>query len=100
MVNAEFVSLDDGLGAGQTITRDKVRKVAFYKTDLITYDCVMCEITAEIEQAHRTWCVSEDDESFAAFEAWLLALPGFDTDWRSKVIKPAFEENLTVAFEA
>jgi hypothetical protein len=30
----------------------------------------------------------------AAFER----LPGFDTDWRDKVIKPAFAENRTIVF--
>lgn len=72
-------------------------KIVAYKRDLIAVDRVCFAMQAE----DGLWyTASEDDPVWLALLEKLERLPGFDTDWASKVIQPPFAENETVIFEA
>ena len=98
-INDQYLLLGTGVGSLHTITREKVEKVSFFKTDEITTDLICCEIEFQKKDQLEKAILHEDCENFESFETWIAKLPSFDTEWRSKVVHPPFKENFTVAFD-
>lgn len=97
-INDRYVLLKTALGAPQTLSREDIEKVTFYKADEITTDLLWCEIEFRKSDRLETIMLHEDCAKFAEFEEWIEELPSFDADWRAKVVLPPFEKNLTVAY--
>jgi hypothetical protein len=78
----------------------EITRVLAYKQDLLTSDLV-CFMIDYCRQSGDVWHVvlHEDMPGFQAAERALSGLPGFDSDWRGKVIKPAFAINETLLFQ-
>ena len=83
----------DRLGA--LLKDGRILKVQFFKRDELTSDLVCCEIETE---AGLFFC-HEEAPDWSEMLALVATLKGFDTDWRDKVILPAFQENRITAFE-
>lgn len=73
-----------------------IKEVVVFKRDLVTTDLVCLEIITS------AGIVYEFNEDVPGFEVWIdemqRSLPGFDSSWRERVIKPAFATNRTVVF--
>ena len=78
---------------------EAVHKVAFYKRDEITTDLICCDVEVEGAEGLVTWFNHEESDSWSEWIVALSALPGFNPDWLAKVDLPAFEPNITVAYE-
>jgi hypothetical protein len=94
-----FTTLRDGKPAGR-VEWASIRRIEAFKKDQITVDLVCFAVTyTEVDQPLAVE-VNEDMPGFADLERRLVAnLPGFMTDWRTSVIKPAFALNWTVIYE-
>ncbi len=98
-INDQYLLLGTGVGSVHTITREKIERVSFFKTDEITTDLICCEIEFQNNDQLEKVILSEDCENFESLETWIATLPSFDTEWRSRVVQPPFKENFTVAFD-
>lgn len=82
------------------IDRREVLKVEIYKVDLITLDDIRCDIRFGDPASMSIVTFSEDHPDWKLLQDWLQVLPGFDTNWPHRVVKPAFVENRTVVYQA
>ena len=77
----------------------EVVKVETYKLDLITTDCIC--LLFERRDGAAPVEVSEELMGFAGlFGPLLSAFPSISEDWYAEVMKPAFERNQRVLYEA
>ena len=74
---------------------DEIRSVAFFKRDMVTYDVICCQV----DIGGRLWEFDEEMAGWDEATAHLAQLPGFRLDWFACVMKPAFEECRTVAYQ-
>lgn len=82
----------------RSIAANRILKVEFFKRDELTTDLVCCEIVEDDKQGPKTWFFHEEASDWGDLLELVEQLPGFDSDWRGKVIQPAFAENRTIAF--
>jgi hypothetical protein len=74
-----------------------VTKIVACKRDLFTID----QVCFALQSSDGLWhTVTEDDPVWQALLEKLEQLPGFDLNWRDKVIQPPFVVNETVILEA
>ncbi len=72
----------------------KIETVRFYKRGQVTTDLICCDV-----EAHgRVWTFHEEASGWGNLIAYLSELPGFQTDWYSRVATPPFAASETVAF--
>ena len=75
-----------------------VRSVTFYKRDELTTDLICCDVDVDHTDGVLTWFNHEEaDDWINCIEAF-ETLPGFDTNWRSKVVQPPFAYCVTLAY--
>jgi len=67
-----------------------VLKVLAYKRDELTTDLICFDVTTDAAGGARTWLFHEEQPGFEEIARELALLPGFLTDWRDHVVKPAF----------
>ena len=72
-----------------------VSRVEFYKRDQLTTDLICCEVTAN-QDVHFS---HEEAAGWNVLLDALQSLPGFDSNWFTKVSQPPFAECRTCAFE-
>jgi len=78
-----------------------VNEVVAFKRDLFTEDLICVQITFGHGNHERTEEIHEEMRGFDEVMAHLARqLPGFDRDWRMKVVKPAFEAIWTVLYRS
>ncbi len=82
-----------------SIAFDAIEKVEFFKRDELTTDLVCCEIVVNADSRREVWFFHEEAANWENMLRLVERLPGFDAEWRAKVIQPPFAENRTVAFE-
>ena len=68
--------------------------VVFYKRDELTTDLICCEVVI----GEKVWFFHEEVEGWDTLIGHLGKLPGWQTDWFSRVSQPPFAESRTVAF--
>ena len=73
---------------------ENIDRVAFYKRDELTTDLICCDV--EISDQVRWF--HEEQEGWDLLLRHLERLPGFRSDWFSKVVQPAFERCETTAY--
>ena len=76
-----------------------VRKVVFFKRDELTTDLICCDVEVNSADGTKTWFNHEEEVSWQEWLEVLGTLPGFDSDWHSKVYLPPFDPGVTVAYE-
>ncbi|RYY90393.1 MAG: hypothetical protein EOO15_02670 [Chitinophagaceae bacterium] len=80
------------------ITLDAIEQVEFFKRDELTTDLVCCDIVVNGQDGVETWSFHEEASNWGDVLKLVEQLPGFDADWRAKVIQPPLLENRTRAF--
>ena len=76
-----------------------VRKVVFFKRDELTTDLICCDVEVDSIDGPKVWFNHEEEPSWQEWLDELATLPGFDSDWYSKVYLPPFAPSITVAYE-
>lgn len=80
-----------------TLTWDEIGPIQAYKRDLLTTDLLCMDVSVKGTQIHYT--IHEEMDGFDRFcealaETFMLKEP----NWRSKVLREPFRENLTQVF--
>lgn len=88
---------DDALVQG--VAASDIRRITMLKRDLLTIDsvCAHVEVFSAAELPIPT--IWEEHPGFYDAIALFATLPGFDMDWRDKVMLPPFATNWTVVFD-
>ena len=60
---------------------------------------VCCEIVVITDNRSESWFFHKETANWEDVLRLVGRLPGFDSDWRAKVIQPPFAESRTVAFK-
>lgn len=72
-----------------------IERIETFKTDLLTTDCILLEIT----HGHQKIVLSEESEGWAEFiDAVNIYLPTIKKDWYEKLVLPPFETNLVTIY--
>src|SRR5689334_18695551 len=93
-VEGDAMIVGDG-PAPLTITLGDVQAVTFFKNLLIGADLICCEIGWG---DRPNLLVSEETSGWNDLMLLFRRLPGFDPNWREKVVEPPFVENRKVMF--
>ncbi len=73
--------------------------VTFFKIDELTTDLICCELEVTgLNGVSSTRIFHEEGPEWESVLRLVARLPGFDHDWWTKVVHPAFAENRTVVF--
>jgi hypothetical protein len=75
-----------------------ILSVEAYKRDELTTDLICFDVLVASDPP-MTWFLHEETSGWNELVERLEALPSFDKDWFAKVVKPAFKECRTVAYE-
>jgi hypothetical protein len=78
---------------------DQIRKVTFYKRDEFTTDLICCDVEVDNGSETQVWSNHEETDTWNEWIEAFDKLPGFATDWFSRVSYPAFVSCVTVAYE-
>ena len=74
----------------------EIKEILAYKVDLLTVD----EIRMDIITNSATVTISEETPGYLYFKEKIkLIFPDLDKNWESKVLKPAFAENITTIYK-
>ena len=76
-----------------------VRRVTFFKRDELTTDLICCEVEIDAAMGPKAWLNHEEEPTWNEWLDELATLPGFDSDWYSKVCLPPFAASPIVAYE-
>jgi hypothetical protein len=99
-VDVEGISLDGIDPPRDRVAFGKIKQIIAYKRDMGTSDLVCFLVTFELgDQSVWNVTLHEDMPGFLEVDGALAQLPGYDTNWRERVVKPAFRTNETVIFE-
>ncbi|MEZ5997520.1 MAG: hypothetical protein R3B98_02365 [Hyphomonas sp.] len=97
-VSGEFFTISTR-GNSTKVQLDQVERVEIFKIDEVTTDLICVEIWLAGGAEQRPILVHEDVPGFAALMELFGTLPGFQTDWFSRVSQPPFSECRLKAFE-
>jgi hypothetical protein len=81
-----------------SIAVDRIEIVTFFKRDELTTDLVCCEIVLRGESGNISCFFHEEAPEWSEALTLIEQLPGFDKEWRNKVILPPYKENRAIAF--
>jgi len=84
--------------ASPTISLSDVKSIVFFKVDQITTDLICCEVIVKTADGQQSFLINEEMPEFDSLINAFEMLPGFDRQWREKVVLPPFAENRTVAY--
>jgi hypothetical protein len=73
----------------------EILEIAAYKYDEITTDLICFDVRSS---NGTVWTFHEDMAGFGDLIAAFERLPGFDANWRDRVVLPAFERNWTLVW--
>ena len=93
-----YCVLSDETLVQEVVTSD-IRRITMFKEDLLAIDSVCAHVEVFSLQELPVPTIWEEHPGFYDAIGLFSTLPGFDTDWRAKVILPAFATNLTVVFD-
>lgn len=93
------VSLVHGNEPPIRISWDEIVEIQGYKRDLVTVDLVCFDVEVKKGAEKMTYTIHEEMKGFEQVShVFAKTLPGFDKEWRGRVVKPAFVENRTLLF--
>jgi len=92
--DVDFRLVDDQ-GAHRPTCWSKITEVIAYKIDCFTFDTLCMDI---LDEEGLTTTLNEDMQGFKEFVTKLEQMVPVLSDWRSKVLFPAFQENRTTIF--
>lgn len=96
VADSTVFSLHKGVQTLWTVRWEQIEIIEAYKVDLFTVDQLRLAFYSEDERVH---IIEEDIGDFEDFVAQMMAaLPSIPTDWRTKVLFPAFEESRMVIY--
>lgn len=79
---------------------EAIRRVTFFKIDLITVDSIQCRVELDYLGNVLNYQLDEDTEEFKIWVAEMeKRLPHFLQHWYATVVQPPFARNETIAFE-
>jgi hypothetical protein len=83
----------------QDVVASDIERITMFKEDLLAIDSVCAHVEVFSPRELPVPTIWEEHPGFYDAIGLFATLPGFDTDWRAKVIQPAFATNWMVVFD-